>query len=84
MQHSTETSDIEMTDAVLEVSLSANKQLVQELKGDGNMFESLMELMEPQIQMLEKRVGIKDKDKVSGEWWRCFGNSDIKIPKSKP
>ncbi len=50
----TETSELEMADSVLEVSLKANKQMVQELIGDGNMYEALMELMEPQLTVRDQ------------------------------
>ncbi len=50
----TETSELEMADCVLEVSLKANKQMVQELIGDGNMYEALMELMEPQLTVRDQ------------------------------
>ena len=55
MQNLTEASDREMADSVLEVSLTANQQMVQEWIGDGNMYEALMELMEPQLVLRDKK-----------------------------
>lgn len=48
--------DREFADSVLEVSIRANMQVVEELRGDGNMCEALMEIMEPQIQMMKQEV----------------------------
>lgn len=50
-QNLTEDADREMADSVLEVSLTANMQLVQTWMGDGNMYEALMEIMEPQLAL---------------------------------
>lgn len=43
-----------MASSVLEVSIGANRQAVKELMGDGRMFDTLMELMEPQIEEIRK------------------------------
>lgn len=47
--------DKEMADSVLKVSIDANRQLIKEIMEDESMYESLMELMEPQIQIREKK-----------------------------
>lgn len=60
----TEEDDREMADSVLEVSLTANMQTVQKLMGDGNMYEALMEMMEPQLAQ---------RDKAKREEWRREG-----------
>ena len=52
----TEKEDRELADSVLEVSISANKEIVDELIGDESMYEALMEIMEPQIQLRENAV----------------------------
>ena len=52
----TEKEDKDMADSVLRVMLEANGQIVEKWKGDADMFEALMEIMEPQIQMREKKV----------------------------
>lgn len=52
----TEKADRELADSVREVSISANRKIVDELIGDESMYEALMEIMEPQIQLREKAV----------------------------
>ncbi len=54
--HMTEKADRELADSVLEVSISANRKIVEELIGDESMYEALMEIMEPKIQLREKAV----------------------------
>lgn len=39
--------------------MEANQKLVEEWKGDGKMFEALMEIVEPQIQLREKALAEK-------------------------
>ena len=48
--------DRELADAVLGVAIKANWQMAQELRGDGNMYEALMELMEPEINKIKENV----------------------------
>lgn len=48
--------DRELADAVLGVAIKANWQMAQELRGDGNMCEALMELMEPEINKIKESV----------------------------
>lgn len=52
----TEKEDKDMADSVLRVMLEASGQIVEKWKGDADIFEALMEIMEPQIQMREKKV----------------------------
>ena len=47
-------NDKEMASAVLEVSIGANRQMMEKLKGDDPMFETLMEIMEPKIDEIRK------------------------------
>ena len=54
--HMTEKADRELADSVLEVSISVNRKIVEELIGDESMYETLMEIMEPKIQLREKAV----------------------------
>ena len=86
----TETSEKEMADSVLEVSLTANKQVVQELIGDGNMYEALMELMEPQLVLRDKKKmeeglqqgmqqGIQQGIQKTIDVLRDFGHKDLEI-----
>ena len=46
----------ELADAVPGVAIKANWQMAQELRGDGNMCETLMELMEPEINKIKENV----------------------------
>ncbi len=48
--------DRELADAVLGVAIRANWRVAQELRGDGNMCEALMELMEPEINKIRENV----------------------------
>ena len=50
----TEKNDREMAGSVLEVSIGANRHIVEELMGDDLMFETLMEIMEPRINEIRK------------------------------
>lgn len=42
----------ELADSVLEVSVRANKQMVEELRGDDSMCQALLEIMEPEINKI--------------------------------
>ena len=60
-------ADRELADAVLEVSIGANRQAVEELKGDVAMCQALMEIMEQQLIL-------RDKEKVEeGEFKELYG-----------
>ena len=48
---------------MLQVSISANKQVVEELRGDGNMCQALLEIMEPEINKIKETV----KEEVTRE-----------------
>ena len=48
--------DRELAEAVLGVAIRANWRVAQELRGDGNMCEALMELMEPEINKIRENV----------------------------
>ena len=74
--------DRELADAVLGVAIKVNWQMAQELRGDGNMCEVLMELMEPEINKIKENVreetmqqGIKNAIIAL----RVCGNGDIEI-----
>lgn len=45
----TQKFDRELADSVLEVSIKANKKIVEELRGDDSMCQALLEIMEPEI-----------------------------------
>ncbi len=59
IQELKEKGERELADSVLRVMLEANQKLVEEWKGDGKMFEALMEIVEPQIQLREKALAEK-------------------------
>ncbi len=50
----TERNDREMANSILEVSIGANRQIIEGLRGDDDMFEALMEIMEPKIDEIRK------------------------------
>ena len=41
---------------MLQVSIGANKQVVEELRGDENMCQALLEIMEPEINKIKAEV----------------------------
>lgn len=46
--------DRELADSVLQVSIEANRQMVEKWKGDDHMCQALLEIMEPEIRIIEK------------------------------
>ncbi len=77
-KHMTEKADRELADSVLEVSISANRKIVEELIGDESMYEALMEIMEPRIKQREDAImkkGIQD----TVDTLRDFGHKDAEI-----
>ena len=74
----TEKADRELADSVLEVSITANRKIVEELIGDESMYEALMEIMEPRIKQREDAImkkGIQD----TVDTLRDFGHKDAEI-----
>lgn len=78
--------DKELADSVLEVSVSANKQLVKELKGDDSMSQALLEIMQPELQEIERKLMEKWRKEGREEGirhmittLRNFGHSDVEI-----
>lgn len=61
----------ELADAVLEVSVRANQEIVEMLKGDGNVCQALLEIMEPEINKIvveaTERVRRETEEKVRRE-----------------
>ena len=51
--------DRRLADAVLEVSVRANQEIVKELKGDASMCQALLEIMEPEINKITENAVIK-------------------------
>ena len=77
--HMTEKADRELADSVLEVSISANRKIVEELIGDESMYEALMEIMEPRIKQKiveERKKGIQITVKSLRDFG--IGEEDIK------
>ena len=79
----TEKADKEFADSVLEVSIGANKQVIEELMGDGDMCQALMEIMEPQLLLREKkgREEGREEGRIEGtvDTLREFGYGDLEI-----
>ena len=46
--------DRELADSVLQVSIEANRQMVEKWKGEDRMCQALWEIMEPEIRLIEK------------------------------
>lgn len=55
--------DRELADSILQVSVKANKQVVEELRGEERMCEALLEIMEPEINKIKERT----KEEVTRE-----------------
>ncbi len=55
--------DRELADSVLQVSISANKQVIEELRGDEHMCQALLEIMEPEINKIKETL----KEEVTKE-----------------
>ena len=52
-----EKAEMEYADSVLQVSITANKRVVDDLKGqEKNMCQALLEIMEPEINQIKKEV----------------------------
>ena len=71
-------ADRELADSVLQVSVEANKKIVEELMGDENMCEALMEIMEPQLLKREREVR-QEAIQVAVEVLRDIGQEDVEI-----
>ncbi len=79
----------EFADSVLEVSIGANKQVIEELMGDGKMCQALLEIMEPHLLLREKegmeegrKEGIKEGINGTVDTLRAFGHGDLEIKKA--
>ena len=78
----TEKADKEFADSVLEVSIRANRHVVDELRGDGSMCQALLEIMEPEINKIkEDAVAAAKEDEIlcAVKSFRDLGASDIQI-----
>ncbi len=63
----TQKQDRELADSVLEVSVRANRKLVEELRGDGNMCQALLEIMEPEIIKIKEDVRQRTRHETQRE-----------------
>ena len=52
--------DRELADSVLEVSIEANWEIVEELRGDDSMCKALLEIMEPEIDKIIGEIRADD------------------------
>ena len=76
------TFDRELADSVLEVSIRANRHVVDALRGDGSMCQALLEIMEPEINKIkEDAVAAAKEDEIlcAVKSFRDLGASDIQI-----
>lgn len=74
----TQKIDRELADSVLEVSIRANRKIVEELRGDGNMCQALLEIMEPEIMKIKEEVR-QETILCAVEGSRDLGTGDDKI-----
>ena len=78
--------DRDMADSVLKVMIDANKQILEDWKGDDSMFDYLMEIVEPQIRIREENErkkgihqGIQQGIRMTIDSLRDFGHDDSDI-----
>lgn len=61
----TQKLDRELADSVLEVSIRANRQIIEELRGDESMCQALLEIMGPEIdKIVEMRLDEKRREDI--------------------
>ena len=78
----TESGERNFADSVITVMLKANKAIINNWKGTGNMFEILMELMEPQIEAMleeERKKSIMIGEQRSFLLWRTEAKTKTMI-----
>lgn len=76
------TFDRKLADSVLEVSIRANRHIVDELRGDGSMCQALLEIMEPEINKIKEAAATAAKEDeilCAVKSFRDLGASDIQI-----
>ncbi|MDE7205887.1 MAG: hypothetical protein K2N90_01770 [Lachnospiraceae bacterium] len=59
--------DRELADSVLEVAVKANRQIVEELRGEDHMCQALLEIMEPEINKIKETVKEEVTEEVTRE-----------------
>ncbi len=70
--------DRELADSVLEVSIRANRHIVEQLRGDDNMCQALLEIMEPEISKIKAEIK-EDEILCAVKSFRDLGASDNQI-----
>lgn len=78
--------DRELADSVLDVSIQANRHIVDELRGDDSMCQALLEIMEPEINKIKEDAvedavaAVKENDILCAvKSFRDLGASDSQI-----
>lgn len=86
ISHITQKQDREFADSVLEVSISSNEQIVEEMIGDDSMSEALLEIMKPLIEpIIVKREnekwqqGLQQGIQNAIDILRRLGHNEIEI-----
>lgn len=81
--------DRELADSVLEISIQANKDIVNELKGDDLMCQALLEIMEPEINKITETItesvtaSVREATVTNAiKSFREFGINDLQIKDS--
>ena len=82
----TEKGDRELADSVLDVSVQVNRQILEELKGDDDMSQALLEIVEPLIkprlllaEETAKKKGLQEGIQGAAEVLRDLGHEDTEI-----
>ncbi len=71
--------DRELAESVLEVSIRANRHVVDELRGDDRVCQALLEIMEPEINKIKAET--KENDILCAV--KCFRDLGVDISKMK-
>ncbi|MCM1256887.1 MAG: hypothetical protein NC307_03445 [Roseburia sp.] len=69
----------EYADSILEVTVRANMEIIEELRGDENMCQALMEIMEPEIRLIKEeglRTGREEGLRTGREEGRKEGQKE--------
>ena len=77
-----EKREIELATSVLEVSVAANQESMEKLKGEEEMYEALMEFLEPKLKVRErewKEAGIREGIHGTVDVLRELGHGDAEI-----
>ncbi len=74
----------EFADSVFQVSIGANQQVMEELKGDVDMNQALLELMEPELRIRDEekiKEGLQQGIQGTVDAFRKFGLGKAEIKK---